>query len=131
MQEIAKNEYYELAYDSARNWIHWTMRGFWPSMNDVPDFASDWAKAVEATKAGWKIYANLSELKVMPDDVKNAQDEQQRVLMEKGCQRVCCLIDSAVTKLSLNTVLKNSGMSSIVQYFTADEAEDGKTWLAA
>ncbi len=128
MKEIVKNEFYELAYDETKNWIHWTMKGYWESMSKAaPDFDKDWAAALSKVKPGWRLYANLAKLKVMPNDVKTAQDTKQQELMQKGCKRVSCIIESSITKMSLNAVLKKSGMEKIVQYF--DKADEARKWL--
>ncbi len=130
MEQIAKTEYYELQYDSSNNWVHWTMRGFWENMTVVPDFQKDWDRAVQSTRPGWKIFADLSDLKVMPDDVKQANDLQQQRLMQMGCKKVSCILESSVTKASLNDVIKASGMDKIVQYFTKAESRQAGEWLA-
>lgn len=127
MNEIAKNAYYELAYDDTKNRIYWTMKGFWQSMAVVPDFDNDWDTAQRMTRSGWTIFADLSTLKVMPDDVKNAQDERQKKLLQAGCTKVSCLMESAITKMSLNAALAGSGMEKIVQYF--DNAAEAEHWL--
>jgi hypothetical protein len=130
VEQIAKTEYYELQYDSNKNWIYWTMRGFWETMSVVPDFEKDWNRAVQATRPAWKIFADLTELKVMPDDVKQANDLQQQRLMQMGCKKVSCLMESSVTKASLNDVIKSSGMEKMVQYFTKAESHQAADWLA-
>jgi len=130
MNEIAKNEFYELVYDETKNWIYWTMKGYWDSMSkSVPDFDKDWTAALSKVKPGWKVFANLASLKVMPVDVKAANDAKQQELMQKGCKRVSCIIESSMTKMSLNAVLKKSGMEKIVQYF--DKADEAQKWLEA
>lgn len=127
MKEVAKNEFYELGYDETQNWIHWTMRGFWKSMAVVPDFDKDWDAVQSMVKPGWKLFADLAELKPMPDDVQAAQDARQQKLIKDGCAKVSCIMTSAVTRLSLNKVLKDSGMDKIIRY--VDNAEDGETFL--
>ncbi len=127
MNEIAKNKYYELSYDDAKNWIYWTMRGFWAGMSVAPNFEKDWHKAQKLAKKPFKIFADLSKLKVMRDEVKEANDKMQQELMQNGCIKVSCLIESELTKLSLNRTLKNSGMDKIVQYF--DDAAEAEIWL--
>ncbi len=129
MKEIANNEYYELFYDEGKNWIFWTMKGFWKSMDVVPDFDRDWDSAIRHAKTPFKIFADLSKLKSLPDDVKAAQDMRQQKLMQQSCEKVSCLMESAITKLSLNKVLKKSGMDKMVQYFTSAEVYEAKKWL--
>ena len=127
MKEIAKNEYYELAVDEVKNRVYWTMKGFWKSMSVVPDFDKDWDTTQSLVKSGFTLFGDLSKLGAMPDDVKLAQDERQKKLLENGCSKVSCLMDSAITKLTLNRALKGSGMDEILQYF--DNAAEAEQWL--
>ncbi|MDM8552152.1 hypothetical protein QUF72_18855 [Desulfobacterales bacterium HSG2] len=127
MKKIAKNAYYELAYDEVKNRIYWTMKGYWRNMSVVPDFDKDWDTVQRMTRSGWTIFGDLSALRAMPDDVKNAQDERQKKLMRDGCTKVSCLVKSAVTKISLNVALADSGMDKILRYF--DNAIEAERWL--
>ena len=129
MKEIGKNDYYELFYDESRNWVYWTMKGFWKDLTVVPNFDKDWNMVFGLVKKGFKIYADLSTLRTLPEDVKNANDETQAKLMELGCKKVSCLMDSAVTKLSLNTVLEKNKMKNVVKYFLSSEDIEARKWL--
>ncbi len=129
MKQIIKNEYYELGYDAEKNWIYWTMKGFWRNMGVAPDFKKDWESALNCALEPFKIYADLSSLKTMPEDVRKANDEMQQYLMQNGCVKVSCLIEDPLTKMSLNEVIKNSGMDKMVQYFSKDESEEANVWL--
>jgi hypothetical protein len=60
----------------------------------------------------------------MPDDVMTANDNMQQYLMQHGCEKVSCLMDSAMTKLSLNKVIRDSGMEKMVQDFFASSENE-------
>ena len=127
MKEIAKNDYYELKISEAKNRIYWTMKGFWRSMAVVPDFDKDWDTTQNMAKPGWTLLGDLSELKPMPDDVRLAQDERQKKAIGGGCIKVSCIVDSVLTKMSLNKSLKGSGMDKMLQYF--DSPIEAEQWL--
>jgi len=127
MKEIAKNEFYELKYDEGRNWIFWTMKGYWKGMESVPNFDKDWNQALTMVHGSWRLFADLSQLKAMPDDVKAAQDRKQKELLQKGCSKVSCVMTSEVTKMSLNQVIKESGMDKIIHYFNS--LTEAEKWL--
>ncbi|MBF0433494.1 MAG: hypothetical protein HQK83_19610 [Fibrobacteria bacterium] len=129
MKDIAKNEYYDLIYDESKNWIYWTMRGFWKSLDAVPDFEKDWDKAIATAQKPFKIFADLSKLKAMPKDVQDANDQMQQKLMQNGCIKVSAIMDSIITKISLNEVIEKSGMEKMVKYF--DNADEANVWLSA
>jgi hypothetical protein len=127
VKQIAKNGYYELKYDETENWIYWTMQGFWQDMSVVPNFDKDWDAAQALAKPDFRIFTDLSLLRAMPGDVQAAQDARQQKLMESGCARVSCFVESAFAAISLNSVIKSSGMDKIVQSFY--DAAEAREWL--
>jgi len=123
MEDIANNEYYELSYEPEINRIHWKMKGFWKSMEVVPEFHADWDKVQALAEDGSTILADLTELKAMPGDVMQANMERQGKLIQSGCRKVGCAISSMSTIMTLKKVLQGSGMESIVKLTeTLDEA---------
>lgn len=129
MKQIAFNQYYELSYDEENNWIYWKIKGFWKDMSVVPNFEADWQKAVDAAQKPFRIYGDLSQSKTMPDAVKKANDEMQQYLLKNGCNKVACIVDSALTKMTINNVLRESNMITVTQFFTSAEAKNAKKWL--
>lgn len=129
MVEIAKNDYYELSYDERDNCIHWVMKGFWKDMSVVPDFFSDWDKALELTRPGWKILSDATQCKVVPPDVQEAKQKNQKRLLQNGCSKIARIVDSAITKMSLSEEKKQPGISAIMKEFSSDEIEEAKKWL--
>jgi hypothetical protein len=124
MQQVANNEYYDLGYDSSKNRVYWSMKGFWPGMSAVPNFEKDWDTIQSMVKPGFDIFADISTLKTMPDDVKDAQDRRQVKLVTAGCRKVGTLVQSAVTKISMNQAIQGSGIDKILRYCaTPDEVE--------
>jgi hypothetical protein len=124
MEKVAQNEYYELSYDETKNWVYWTMKGYWPGMTAVPNFEKDWDTIQTKVKPGFKIYSDISQLKVMPDDVKDAQDRRQVKLLQAGCKKVAAIVSSSVTKISMNKAIQGSGIDKILKYCSsAIEAE--------
>jgi hypothetical protein len=116
MKQIAKNSYYELAYDESKNRVYWTMKGFWEKMSVVPDFDKDWDAIESIVKSGFTIFADLSTLKAMPEGVKSAQDKRQARLMKAGCAKVGCLIENTAAKFGLNQAVEKNGMAKILKY---------------
>jgi hypothetical protein len=129
MVEIAKNDYYELSYDENDNIIFWVMRGFWKDMSAVPNFFSDWDKALKLTKPGWKIFSNASQCRVVPPDVQEAKKKNQKRLLQNGCAKIVRIVDSAITKMSLSSEIKQPGMSAVIKEFSSDEIDEAIKWL--
>ncbi len=129
MQDIVKNTYYELAYDERRNWMYWTMRGFWKSMSVAPNFDTDWKAAIAVATRPFKVFSDLSTFKAPPPDVKSANEKMQQYAMQNGCEKVACLVDSPTTKLTMSLVIRGSGMEDMVQYFSGSESPLAEEWL--
>ncbi len=124
MEEIGKNEFYELSYDPELNRVHWKMSGFWSSMEVAPDFQKHWDMAQEKASPGSTILADLTELKAMPADVIQANMERQGILIQQGCKKVGCAITLISTVMTLKKALKGSGMEEIIKLTeTVDEAK--------
>jgi hypothetical protein len=116
MMLIAENQYYKLAYEPAQNRVYWRMMGFWPSMSAVPNFSRDWDAVQRMTTPGFSLYADLSTLKAMPPDVKDAQDVRQVEVMRGGCSKVAVVIIDGAARAGLNQALEHNGMGKIVKY---------------
>ena len=127
MENIAKNEYYELSFDAIKNQILWTMLGFWNSMDLVPNFFSDWDKVTPLTKSSFTILAHLSNLSAWPKDVFEANMQVQAKLMKKGCRKVAVITQSVLIEYQIKRSTKEAGMIEIVKIF--DNIEDAKAWL--
>jgi hypothetical protein len=129
MIEIAKNKYYSITYNREENCINWVMKGFWKDMSVVPNFFNDWDKALKVTRPGWKILSDARQCKVIPPDVQEAKKQNQKRLLKNGCVKIARLVDSAITKISLNKEKKEPGMTDIIKDFTGDEIDEAKNWL--
>jgi hypothetical protein len=129
MIEIAKNDYYTMSYDETDNCIYWVMKGFWKDMSVVPDFYSDWDKAIKFTRPGWKIFSDASQCKVVPPEVQEAKIQNQRRLLKSGCIKIARIVDSAITKMSFNKEINEPGMSGVIKQFGSDKISEAKSWL--
>jgi len=129
VKEIAKNEYYDLYYEECENCIYWTMKGFWQGMSVVPNFHKDWDKARKLTKQGWKLYSDVSQCKVVPQDVGQEKIKNQKESMESGCIKIARIVDSAITKMSLHKEINELGMDEVIKEFNINQVEEAKKWL--
>lgn len=129
MIEIAKNDYYTMTYDETHNCIYWVMRGFWKDMSVVPDFYSDWDKAIKITRPGWKIFSDASRCKVIPSEVQEAKIQNQKRLLKSGCIKIARIVDSAITKMSFNKEINEPGMVGIIKQFSSEKISEAESWL--
>lgn len=127
MGNIAENEYYELAFDAIKNRVLWTMKGFWDSMDVVPDFYRDWDEVMKSIKSGFTVLADLSEVRTWPNDVYEANMKVQEKLMRKGCKKVAVIIQSVIVKFQIKQATELAGMLEIIRM--SEDPEDAIVWL--
>ncbi len=129
MKYIAKNDYYELAYENSENIVYWKMKGFWKDMSVVPDFHIDWEKARKLTRPGWKILSDASECKVIPSEVNTEKIKNQEKALNTGCSGIALIVNSAITKISLLHGAEASGADEKIRIFASSQAEEAVKWL--
>jgi hypothetical protein len=125
---MIKTDYYELDYDTEKNQIWWKIIGFWPSVDAVPNFDSDWKNTTANIPKGFTIMADLAEMKPFPPDVFELNQKKQIELMELGCSKVAQVTQSVMTVSQINRVAKESGMDAVLKAF--DNFDDAQNWLS-
>lgn len=129
MVTITKNSYYELEYDEAANIVYWKMNGFWKDMSVVPGFHEDWSEVRQHVKPGWKILSDARNARVIPPEVNEAKVDNQKKALEEGCVKIALLVDSAITKMSLQSGAAESGIGERVKSFSGSQYEEAVRWL--
>ena len=124
---INKNPCYELSYDDSKNRIYWTIIGFWKGVSAVPNYLSDWEKALNLTAPGFTILADLREMKPWTNEIKELNAKQQEIIVSRGVKKVATVMAEMITKLNIASSTEQAGMASLTQDFTDMKlAED---WL--
>lgn len=124
--EVAKTEKYTLAVDTVKNRIYITMKGFWKSPAEVPDFIQDWEKTLAKVKKGFTVLTDHADRTPPTPEVKQMFFEMQKRIMAAGLRKTAELLNkNAIVALSTEMVAKKSGMPKAD--FT-DRAE-AEAWL--
>ena len=123
---IAKREQYQIEVDSDKNRMYYTMRGFWNSPADFPDYSNDCDKGVAAVKPGFTLLVDIRDFKTPSLSVKPMFEERQRILKNAGLKKVAEVFShDVIAQMSLDSVARRSGMQK--RNFT-DMAE-AEAWL--
>ncbi|MHA1315803.1 MAG: hypothetical protein ACTSRB_18000 [Candidatus Helarchaeota archaeon] len=85
------NQYYSLEADPSKNRIYFSIIGYTPSVDAIPNFEEDWKKTVDEVKPGFTILGDLMNMKPHPPDVEALNTKVQAWLMTKGCRKVAQL----------------------------------------
>jgi len=122
------NEYYDLDYDAAKNQINWKVKGFWRSVDVVPNMEKDWSAVLaRAKKPGFNVLADLTEMKPPPQDVEELHAKVQKEIVAAGVHKIAVIVGSALVDMSVQHMGKRSGMIQMTSNFS-DEAS-AQAWL--
>ncbi len=122
------NKYYDLDYDVAHNQIYWTVRGFWSSVDVVPNMEQDWdAVLAQCKKPGFNILADLTEMEMPPDDVAALHVRVQKKIIQAGVSKAAEFTTSAMTRMTVHTIGIHSGLKQLSATFNS--IEKAQAWL--
>ena len=121
-----KTDYYSLEVDKEKNRVYFGLFGEIPSVNEIPNFESDWMSTVAQFKNGFTILANLREMKPLPSDVSKLNQEIQGKLMQKGCKKVAQVASIGVI-VEVNKMAEESGLKDILRGFSLTKSAE--IWL--
>ena len=122
------NEYYDLSFSSIKNQINWKVKGYWRSVNAVPNMEQNWDSVLaQAKKPGFNILADLTEMKAPPQDVQNLHVKVQGKIVEAGVHKLAVVIGSALVDMSVKSIGSKSGIAQLTTNF-ADTAS-AQAWL--
>ena len=122
------NEFYDLDYDPKRNQINWKVKGWWASVNKVPNMEKDWnSMLAKVRKPGFNILADLTEMKAPPQDVQELHAKVQQQIIQSGVQKIATITASAVTRFSVKQIGTVSGITQMVSDF--NDPTKAQAWL--
>ncbi len=125
---MISNEFYDLDYDPRRNQINWKVKGYWASVNEVPNMEKDWKSMLAKTrKPGFNILADLTEMQVTPQDVRELHAKVQQQIIQSGVQKIATVTVSAVTRFSIKQIGTVSDITQMVSDF--NDLEKAQAWL--
>ncbi len=123
------NNYYDLDYDPAKNQINWKVKGFWESVGVVSNMEKHWnAVLAQAKEPGFNIFADLTEMKIPPQDVGELHTKVQKKIIELGVYKIAIVMaPSAITNFVVKDIGKKSGTSQLTKDF--DDKAKAQAWL--
>lgn len=125
---ISKTEFYEVAVDTAKNRIFFTLVGFWKNVDDVPNVYDDSMKAVDKLKSGYTILADLREFKTPTPEAIEVTKRVQVSLVKRGASKSAEVLDSKLVKFRMTESAESSGLTTI-KFGQFDNVAEATAWL--
>lgn len=123
--KIAETKFYTLHVSPEKNRAYLKIFGFWRNVESVPDYLSDWKKALSKVKKGFTLLTDASEMKTHPQDVRKLHEEAQALVMAMEVQKVAEIVKDDITEMQLNAVAKTTKFPK--KNFKS--SEDAEKWL--
>ena len=120
-------DHYILEADKEKNQVYFKLFGDIPSVNEISKFESDWMSTIDNLQKGFTILADLRQMKPLPPDVAQLNQEIQGKLMQKGCKKVAQVATIDVV-VEVNKMADKSGLKEILRGFSLTSTAE--RWLA-
>jgi hypothetical protein len=109
--KIAETDRYSIEVNKAINRIYFTIQGFWKDLSDVPNYLSDWERAIKEVTPGFTVLTDARKMKTPTPQVAKLHERAQEMLLKAGLRKTAELIPaSVVEQMSLNRYATESGM---------------------
>ncbi len=108
---IADNSCYDLSYDSEKNRIYLTIRGFWKALESVPHYLMDWQKVLKLKKPGFTVLVNMQDMLTHPQNMNSLHIQAQQLVLEQQVARIAHVIPSdKIAKLQVDSIASQTGI---------------------
>jgi predicted nuclease of restriction endonuclease-like RecB superfamily len=122
---IGSNKFYRIEISKEKNRAYLKIFGFWKNVEVVPEYLTDWTKAVAGLTKGFTLLTDASEMKTHPQDVRKLHEQAQAILLKAGVSKVAEILKDDVAEMQLDAVAKTTNFPK-KNFRTAEDAEK---WL--
>ena len=123
--KITDNPAYRLDVAPARNRAYLTIIGFWRSPEAVPNYLSDWKKALSYLQKGFTLLTDASQMKTHPQEVRKLHEQAQGLVLKAGVWKVAEVVKDDVAEMQMDSVAKTTQFPK-KSFKSREEAE---AWL--
>ncbi|WP_299989902.1 hypothetical protein [uncultured Pontibacter sp.] len=125
-QYVARNRCYEIAYDGIRNRIYYSILGFWKNTDSIPDFLSDWDKALQLVSEGFTLLIDMRTMITHPQQLNSLHEESRRKMKAIGVSKIANVMP--VDKIA-NLQVSDLATRSHLPLHTFETCEAAEQWL--
>jgi hypothetical protein len=124
--KIAERDKYSIEVNKVINRIYFTIQGFWKDPADVPNYLSDWERAIEEVRPGFTILTDARKMKTPTRQVAKLHERVQAMLVKAGLRKTAEVVpEGAVEQMSLNRYAQESGMNK----GSFENQKEAEAWL--
>lgn len=125
-QQVARNSCYEIDYDGIRNRLNFSILGYWKNQDSVPDYLTDWDKALQLVSSGFTLLVDMRTMITHPQELNSLHEESQRKMKVAGLNRIAYVMPTdKIASLQVADIIKRAEVP--VHHFKTFEA--AQRWL--
>ncbi|MBN1880662.1 MAG: hypothetical protein JW885_00700 [Deltaproteobacteria bacterium] len=126
-EPIVVNEFYEIHIDREKNRCYIAFKGYWKSIDDVPDIKADLTKFPKMLMPNFTTLTDIREFKTPAPEVMEAFIEAQKENAKFAYRKAARVVTQPLEKMAAERVWKGSGIEGEMALFNSIEEADA--WL--
>lgn len=127
LTSIAKNEYYDIAYNPESNRMYLRIKGYWKREEDVSNYVDHIRQGGDSLEPGFNLMVDLREMKTPPISINAIHESAQLTLMNLGLDRTAEVIsESDIVLQKVTEGISDRSKMKTKQFTDVKEAE---AWL--
>ena len=96
----------------------------WVTPPELAQWHADCRLVVSALAPGFSQLVDLRQARPLPPESAKFLEDFMRYLREKGLQRSAVIVNSAITKMQVTRLAKETGLDALERYFSAADEPD-------
>lgn len=120
-------ELYDLSYDEIKNRIYFTMKGFCPSTDNIPQLLNQWKEVYESTEPNFTLLEDFSTLKTMPSEVYKLVVKLHLQLIRQNLAKIAIILPK---KSDAFGQVKDITKLAILPFSTFESMSNAEKWLS-
>lgn len=92
VKTIANTNYYKILFDEAKNRIYYTVKGYWPNVEIVPNYLNDIQKVLDFVQPHFTMVVHVEDLEAHPDDVEELRKKAQVMAVKAGMYKAAEIV---------------------------------------
>lgn len=111
---ITKNDYYTITVDQSKNRGYLTLKGYWGSPSDIPNYISDVQASIQKLSKGFTLLVDLTQYNGTSAELYHVHIESLKLAVSAGLSRAAEVFSkNPLLKVLFDTYSKESGANTM------------------
>ena len=126
-EPVVVNEFYEIHIDREKNRGYFVFKGYWKSIDEVPDLKKDLTMFPKMLKPNFTTLTDIRDFKTPAPEVMEAFIEAQKENTQYKYRKAARVVIQPLEKMAADRIHKDGGMKAESALFNS--VEEAEAWL--